>query len=126
MQFEYTGDGKVIISMPDFMRKLIDEFPEKIIKTSPTPATDDLFAVGEEIKLPPEQAKIFHTWVAKALFACKRARPDIQTSVAFLCVETTKSIFVKENEFWVLRFALLPCHRQSMNRLFPHSNGFES
>jgi hypothetical protein len=85
MHFEYTDDGKVIISMKDFMRKLIEEFPEKITKTSPTPATDDFFAMGEETKLPPEQAKIFHTWVAKALFACKRARPDIHPVVTLLC-----------------------------------------
>jgi hypothetical protein len=27
----------------------------------------------------------FHTYVAKTLFLCKRARPDLQTAVAFLC-----------------------------------------
>ena len=26
----------------------------------------------------------FHTFVAKGLFLCKRARPDIQTTIAFL------------------------------------------
>jgi len=28
---------------------------------------------------------VFHTFIAKALFACKRARPDIQPTVAALC-----------------------------------------
>jgi hypothetical protein len=31
------------------------------------------------------RADIFHTFVAKGLFACKRARPDIHTTIAFLC-----------------------------------------
>ena len=30
-------------------------------------------------------ADMFHHNVAKLLFLCKRAQPDIQTSVAFLC-----------------------------------------
>ncbi len=28
---------------------------------------------------------MLHTYVAKTLFLCKRARPDLQTVVAFLC-----------------------------------------
>ena len=32
-----------------------------------------------------EKAKIFHTWVAKELFACKRARPDTNPATTVLC-----------------------------------------
>jgi hypothetical protein len=35
--------------------------------------------------LDKAQADMFHHNVAKLLFLCKRARPDIQTAVAFLC-----------------------------------------
>jgi hypothetical protein len=31
-----------------------------------------------------EKAELFHHYTAKLLFLCKRARPDIQTAVAFL------------------------------------------
>ena len=31
------------------------------------------------------RAEVFHTWVAKALFACKRARPDIHHTTTLLC-----------------------------------------
>ena len=31
------------------------------------------------------QGEIFHTFVAKNLYLCKRGRPDIQVAVAFLC-----------------------------------------
>ena len=35
-------------------------------------------------RLPPEDADLFHRHVARLLFASKRARPNIQVSVAFL------------------------------------------
>ena len=35
--------------------------------------------------LDREEAELFHSLVAKILFLCKRARPDVQTAVAFLC-----------------------------------------
>ena len=52
----------------------------------PTPATDKLFNADDQSRsLPKTMAEEFHTLVAKGLFACKRARPDIQTAIAFLC-----------------------------------------
>jgi hypothetical protein len=54
-----------------------------------TPAANHLFNVNEDgEKLDEETAQLFHHLVAKLLFLCKRARPDIQTSVAFLCTRT--------------------------------------
>jgi hypothetical protein len=44
-----------------------------------------LFAEGKGPLLDAERAKIFHTWVSKALFACKRARPNIHVAVTLLC-----------------------------------------
>jgi hypothetical protein len=35
--------------------------------------------------LDKHRANVLHTIVAKGLFACKRARPDIHTTIAFLC-----------------------------------------
>ena len=50
-----------------------------------TPASAHLFEVDDkQEKLPKEQAEMFHHIVAKTLFLCKRARPDLQTAVAFL------------------------------------------
>ena len=36
-------------------------------------------------RLGTSESEAFHTVVAKLLFLCKRARPDMQTAVAFLC-----------------------------------------
>ena len=57
--------------------------PSKTV--SRTPAADRIFKVRDDQPKPNEQkAQTFHTFTAKALFATKRARPDIHTSVAFL------------------------------------------
>ncbi len=85
MTFTFRDDGKVEISMTDYINKLVDDFPVKMTKTAPTPAADDLFAEGKGAKLDSKLGKILHTWAAKALFACKRARPDIHTPVTLLC-----------------------------------------
>ena len=58
----------------------------KSTKTVPTPATENVFQVDESLPLlDQERAKIFHTFVAKALFACKRSCCDLQVAVAMLC-----------------------------------------
>jgi hypothetical protein len=50
-----------------------------------TAAANHLFKVSEEgDKLDEETAQLFHHNVAKLLFLCKHARPDLQTAVAFL------------------------------------------
>ena len=85
MTFTYQDDGKVVISMEDYMSQLVDDFPLKIKKKAPTPAAKNLFTEGTSPTLDSSRSKIFHTWVAKALFACKRARPDIHLAVTYLC-----------------------------------------
>ena len=77
--------------MDEYIEALIDEFPEKVIGSAVTPATEALFKVNEDgTKLGEEKAQQFHTTVAKALFLCKRARPDIQVAVAFLTTRVTE------------------------------------
>jgi hypothetical protein len=49
-------------------------------------AGNHLFQINPDAKpLDETTSIIFHHNVAKLLFLCKRARPDIQTSVTFLC-----------------------------------------
>ena len=53
-----------------------------------TPASNHLFEVNEksaDMQLDATTADFFHHNVAKLLFLCKRARPDTQTAVSFLC-----------------------------------------
>jgi hypothetical protein len=92
MVFDYTTPGTVTVDMSDYVKGMIEDFPIKLKpnETAATPATDDLFNEGDSKALSPEQAELFHTFVAKALFMCKRARPDIHTAVAVLCTRVKK------------------------------------
>jgi hypothetical protein len=87
MTLDYSEKGKVKIAMRDYVAKMVDEFPIKFEpdETAPTPHTDDLFTEGTTSQLDKKRAEEFHTAVAKGLFASKRARPDIQPVIAYLC-----------------------------------------
>ena len=71
----------------DYITSMVDDFSIKLGPTdvAPNPAAENLFSEGTSEKLSKEQAEEFHTFVAKGLFACKRARPDIHTAIAILC-----------------------------------------
>ena len=85
MTLDFSIDGKVQISMEELIRNMLTELPEDMDGTATTPAAEHLFKVNETpTYLDEKEAMFFHHNVAKLLFLCKRARPDIQTAVAFL------------------------------------------
>jgi hypothetical protein len=43
-----------------------------------------------------KKAQVFHTYTAKTMFLCKRARPYLQTAVAFLC---TRIKYCNEDDY---------------------------
>ena len=45
----------------------------------------------ESTALNDQKSEIFHSVVAKLLYITKRARPDIETAVSFLCKRASKS-----------------------------------
>jgi hypothetical protein len=87
MTLDYATPGKVKVLMVDYIQKMIDDLPADMDGTSVTAAPLHLFEVNgtNPVKLDEEQGVMFHHNVAKLLFLCKRARPDTQTAVAFLC-----------------------------------------
>ena len=86
MRFDYSVPGRVTIDMSDHMAKIIKDFPFELSKSVPTPAAENIFQVDPTSPLlDQERAEIFHTFVAKVLFACKRSRCDLQVAVAMLC-----------------------------------------
>jgi hypothetical protein len=65
---------------------MLADLPDEMKGEAPSPAANHLFTVdNSQEKVSKEKAQLFHTYVAKTLFLCKRARPDLQTAVAFLC-----------------------------------------
>ena len=80
MDLDYSEKGKVKISMVNFLKKCVSDFPEVITGGAPTPATDRLFDVRpkhEQRLLEEEHAIAFHHSVAQLLFAAIRFRRDI-------------------------------------------------
>jgi hypothetical protein len=73
--------------MTEYVASMLEVFPEKLKSTDTvvTPASDGLFNEGQGKKLNEERADAYHTVVAKALFLCKRVRPDIQPTIDVLC-----------------------------------------
>ena len=92
MTLDYSISKKIKITMIDYIKNMLTELPPDMDGESPTPAANHLFEVNEAPTLLDEQkSQFFHHNVAKLLFLCKRARPDIQTAVAFLCTRVKAS-----------------------------------
>jgi hypothetical protein len=63
----------------------LEDFPYDVKETKVTPWTEPLLKVDKDAKkLEEERRSIFHTFVMKAMFLCKRARPDIDQAISFL------------------------------------------
>jgi hypothetical protein len=72
--------------MEDHIEMMLDEVPLDMDGTATTPAAEHLFKVDDSASvLKPKDSDLFHSVTAKLLFLCKRARPDIQTPISFLC-----------------------------------------
>ena len=74
--------------MIPYIKEMIQDFRKhdpNTDKRANTPAAEFLFKVDNKSRLiDGSRAKVFHIFVAKALFATKRSRPDIHTAVDFL------------------------------------------
>lgn len=85
-------NGKVEVSMTDYLKKTISEFPEMIEVAVGTPAGEHLSTVREDpVALDKEQAAAFHTSVSQLLFVTIRCRRDIQTALHF-CALGSKNL----------------------------------
>ena len=68
---DYSIPGEVHIYMEEYMRVVLDEFPEEITETPETSSTSNLFKVREDRwqeLLNETHAKAFHHAVAQLLF----------------------------------------------------------
>jgi hypothetical protein len=87
MTLDYSVPGQVKIDMTDYVKLMNDDFEQydPSGKTAITPAAEHLFQVRDDApKIPESKAKIFHNFAARGLFATKRSRPDIHTTISFL------------------------------------------
>jgi hypothetical protein len=72
--------------MYDYLEDILAEMPADMKGTAPAPVSDNLFDVDEiSPVLNEKESDFFHRTTARLLFAAKRARPDLQVAVAYLC-----------------------------------------
>ena len=85
-------DKKIEIEMKNQILEAIEWLDEDLTEKPNTPANKNLFNVTEEsISLNDEKSDVFHSIVAKLLYITKRARPDVETAISFLCRRVSKS-----------------------------------
>jgi len=84
---DFTKPGTVVVDMTKYVHDMLDEFSVKFSpsEVAPTPALENLLVVQDSELLDKARKEEFHTFVAKGLFLCKRARPDIHPTIAVLC-----------------------------------------
>ena len=76
---------KVIVTILDYIEKMLKEIPMDFSGESLMPENSHLFDVNEDAgKLDPERAAEAHHIIAKNISLCKRARPDILLPTVFL------------------------------------------
>ena len=75
MTLDYREEGKVKVTMLDYIDKMLVELPADMAGRAPTPAGNHLFQVNVSggIPLDKETSDLFHQNVAKLLFLCKQA-----------------------------------------------------
>jgi hypothetical protein len=85
MIMDYTQDGALKIDMKYYIKGMLDDFPYEVKPVKVAPWTERLLKVNDDYdKLEEQRRSVFHTFVMKAMFLCKRARPDIDQAIAFL------------------------------------------
>jgi len=102
MMLDYTEKGKVKINMTKYIKEMIEDAPMVIKENdkATTPATDKLFEESKGKSLNLKLCEGYHRTVAKGLFASKRARPDIQPTIAVMCTRVQEP---KENDIIKLK-----------------------
>ncbi|KAL7570585.1 hypothetical protein ACA910_017636 [Epithemia clementina (nom. ined.)] len=86
MKLDLSIPGEAKIDMTDYVKNMVDDFPEELEGLAGTPWNKNLFKMNEKSEvLEKTKAEQFHTFIAKGLFVTKRARPYILPAIAHLC-----------------------------------------
>ena len=87
MKINLSNAVKVMFTMYDYVKNMLEELPEEWLSGgSETPDDNQMFSVDPDSdNLSKKDAVFFNHNVAKLLCLLKRARPNIQPTIAFVC-----------------------------------------
>ena len=94
MIIDLTQKGYARVTMDGMVESIIEDHlnKEPAVKTTRSPASEDLFKVDTSSPLLPErQREVFHTAVARMLYVSKRVRPECLITVGFLVTRVTRA-----------------------------------
>lgn len=77
MTLEFKRNKSLVIGMDQYIYKIMQDFPECVTGTAPSPAADHLYQVRNATEACPlyeERALAFHHTMAQLLFASTRVR----------------------------------------------------
>ena len=92
MTIDFSCEGKVKFTMIGYIDNIFQDLPDDMRGHANTAASNRLFETNTEDPnlLDKAEAELFHHRTAKLLYLSKRARPDIQLPVAYLCTRVQK------------------------------------
>ena len=87
MVIDFSAEGKVMFTMFDYLEDIVVKCESRGWNAEAVwPAHKHLFVVREDAdNLNDKDEEFFHRLMARLLYAGKRARPDIQLAISFLC-----------------------------------------
>ena len=84
IDLDFSTKGELTVSMVNYFRSILEDFPEEIGKAS-TPAATHLFDTDpNSSNLSKDKSEIFHQFVARVLWGALRVRPDLLTALSHL------------------------------------------
>jgi len=90
MQLDFSQQGKVVLSMIEYIKNILADAPDDMQRTASTLASTHLFDVNlSALNLDPNLSEKFHHVTTQLLYLCKQAQPDIQMAVAYLCTHVS-------------------------------------
>ena len=93
MWLDYSIPGELCISMEEYLRGLLDNFPYEITEKLETPAVSNLFNFRDDNErelLDETRAHAFHHTVTQLPFTRFRCRRDAHTAIDFLTTRVRK------------------------------------
>ena len=103
MWLDYSIPGKMLISMEEYLRGVLDDLPELITETPETTSAANIFNVRDNNKqelVDKTRAHEFHHTVEQLLSTGIQCRKDAHTEIAFL---TTRERNPKKDDWKNLR-----------------------
>ena len=88
MSFDFSEQHYVTVSMPGFVKDLLEKF--EVHGSARSPAADDLFVVGDSADLDSERQRIFHSATMTVLYLSVNMRWDLCLAVSYLSTRTSK------------------------------------